>query len=102
MQAALTIEASSSPGKVGERIDLVAFPFIIGRLLPSLSAENEVSRRHAEITFDAEKNSYYLTDLRSTNGVTINGQRIPPDMPHMISPGVRIGLGSTFVVRFEA
>jgi pSer/pThr/pTyr-binding forkhead associated (FHA) protein len=98
----LTIEASSSPGKVGERIELLAFPFTIGRLLPSLSAENEVSRRHAEITFDAQKNSYFLTDLRSTNGVTINGQRIPADTPHMISPGVRIGLGSTFVVRFEA
>ncbi|HEU0291331.1 MAG TPA: FHA domain-containing protein [Anaerolineales bacterium] len=98
----LTIEASSSPAKVGEQIELVAFPFILGRSLPSLSAENEVSRRHAEITFDVQKNSYSLTDLRSTNGVTINGQRIPPDVPHTISPGMRIGLGSTLVVRFEA
>ena len=102
LPAALVIEASSSPGKAGERIDLLAFPFIIGRSLASLSNENEVSRRHAEISFDTQRNSYYVTDLHSTNGVTVNGQRIPPDAPQMISSGVRIGLGSTLVVRFEA
>jgi pSer/pThr/pTyr-binding forkhead associated (FHA) protein len=102
MPAALVIEASSSPGRVGERIDLVAFPFIIGRSLASLSTENEVSRRHAEISFDTQRNSYYVTDLHSTNGVSVNGQRIPADVPQEISAGVRIGLGSTLVVRFEA
>ena len=102
MPAALIIEASSSSGKVGERIDLIAFPFILGRSLASLSTENEVSRRHAEISFDTQRNSYFITDLHSTNGVTVNGQRIPPDVPQMISPGARIGLGGTLVVRFEA
>jgi pSer/pThr/pTyr-binding forkhead associated (FHA) protein len=102
MPASLIIEASSSTGKVGERIELVSFPFTVGRLLPSLSAENEVSRRHAEITFDAQRNMYYVTDLHSTNGVSINGQRIPADVPHVISPGVHIGLGSLLVFRFEA
>ena len=100
--AVLIIEASSLPSRIGNRIDLIAFPFVIGRLLTSLSTENEVSRKHAEITFDAKRNSFLITDLKSTNGVSINGQRIPPDMPHVITPGARIGLGSTLVLRFEA
>jgi pSer/pThr/pTyr-binding forkhead associated (FHA) protein len=100
--AALVIEAGSSPARVGERIDLIAFPFVLGRLLTSLSAENEVSRKHAEITYDTQRNSYTITDLQSTNGVTINGQKIPPDVPHVIAPGARIGLGSVLVFRFEA
>ena len=100
--AVLTIEASSVPSRIGNRIDLIAFPFVIGRLLTSLSTENEVSRKHAEITFDAKRNSFLITDLKSTNGVSINGQRIPPDMPHVITPGARIGLGSTLVLRFDA
>jgi pSer/pThr/pTyr-binding forkhead associated (FHA) protein len=100
--ASLVVEAGSSPAKVGERIELIAFPFVIGRLLTSLSAENEVSRKHAEISYDARKNSYTVTDLQSTNGVSINGQKIPPDVPHSITPGTHIGLGSVVVVRFEA
>jgi pSer/pThr/pTyr-binding forkhead associated (FHA) protein len=100
--ASLVIEAGSSPARVGERIELIAFPFVIGRLLTSFSAENEVSRKHAEITYDPRKNSYMITDLQSTNGVSISGQRIPPNVPHVITPGARIGLGSTVVVRFEA
>ena len=98
---ALVIEAGSTPGRIGDRIDLIAFPFVIGRLLTSLSAENEVSRKHAEITFDAKRNSFYVTDLKSTNGVSINGQKIPADVPQVITPGARIGLGSVVVLRFD-
>ena len=100
--AALTIEAGSTPGRIGDRIDLIAFPFVIGRLLTSLSAENEVSRKHAEITFDAKRKSFLITDLKSTNGVFINGQKVPPDAPQVITPGARIGLGSVLVLRFDA
>lgn len=99
--ASLVVEAGSTPARVGERIEMIAFPFVIGRLLTSLSAENEVSRKHAEITYDARKNSYAVTDLQSTNGVSINGQKIPPNVPHVITSGARIGLGTVAVVRFE-
>lgn len=99
--ASLVIEACSTPSRVGERIELIAFPFVLGRLLTSLSAENEVSRKHAEITYDGQKKSYMVTDLRSTNGVSINGQKIPPDVPHIITPSAHIGLGSVVVLRFE-
>jgi len=98
---ALVVEASSTPGKTGTRIELLTFPFIIGRSLETLSTENEMSRKHAEITYDAQKNSYFITDLQSTNGVTINGEQIQPNVSHAIAPGMRIGLGNVFVARFE-
>jgi pSer/pThr/pTyr-binding forkhead associated (FHA) protein len=97
----LVVEASSTPGKIGTRIELLTFPFIIGRSLEILSTENEMSRKHAEITYDAQKNAYFITDLQSTNGVSINGEQIPPDVPHTIAPGMRIGLGNVFLARFE-
>jgi len=98
---ALVIEAASSPNRVGERIEMPAFPFLIGRGLEAFSTENEMSRRHAEITYDAQKGTYYLTDLKSTNGVSINGQRISANVPQPITPGMRLGFGSVLAVRFE-
>lgn len=97
----LVVEASSTLGKAGARIELLTFPFVIGRSMEILSAENEMSRKHAEITYDAQKNAYFITDLQSTNGVTINGEQIPPNVPYVITPNVHIGLGSVFVARFE-
>jgi pSer/pThr/pTyr-binding forkhead associated (FHA) protein len=102
VSAALVIEAASASDRVGQRIELIAFPFTIGRMMTALSAEGEVSRKHAEITRDAQSGTYYITDLQSTNGVTVNGQRIPPNTPHLIAPGARIGLGQVLVMRFEA
>lgn len=97
---ALVVEAGSAPSRIGERVELTTLPFVIGRSLEVFSAENEMSRRHAEITRDAH-GAYYLTDLNSTNGVSINGQRIPPNVPHSISSGMRLGFGSVLVARFE-
>lgn len=97
----LVIEASAEPGRVGQRLEMIAFPFIVGRSLEILASENDVSRRHAEITRDAG-GRYFIMDLQSTNGVTINGQMIPPNAPHLITNGARIGLGSVLVMRFDA
>ena len=99
--AALIVESSSTPIKAGTRIDMLAFPFILGRSLEILSVENEISRRHAVITHDNQRNAYFITDLQSTNGVTINGKKIPPNVAQAISPGMQIGLGRVFVARFE-
>lgn len=98
--ARLVIERANDTARIGERIELIAFPFVLGRSMAALSAEIEVSRRHAEVNQDAQ-GGYTITDLQSTNGVTINGQRIPPSVPHQITPGMRIGLGQVVVVRFE-
>ena len=98
----LIIEAASSSQKVGRKIELITFPFTLGRSLENLSEEEEVSRRHAEITYDPQTGKYYITDLNSTNGLTLNGQRIVSGTPYQIIPGARIGLGSILVLRFEA
>ncbi|MEJ5225180.1 MAG: FHA domain-containing protein [Anaerolineales bacterium] len=99
--ARLVIERANDAARIGESIELIAFPFVLGRTMAPLSAEIEVSRRHAEVNQDAQ-GRYTITDLQSTNGVTINGQRIPPNVPHQITPGTRIGLGQVVIVRFEA
>jgi len=80
---------------------MLTFPFILGRSLEILSVENEISRRHAVITHDNQRNAYFITDLQSTNGVTINGKRIPPNVAHPITAGTHIGLGRVFSARFE-
>lgn len=97
----LVIEASAVSDKVGGRIELSMFPFTIGRSLEILSKENEVSRKHAEISYDAKSSRYYISDLQSTNGVTINGQRVAPGTPYEIISGTRIGLGSILILKFE-
>ncbi len=98
---ALVIERANDASRMGERIELIAFPFVLGRSMVALSAENEVSRRHAEVNRDAQ-GGYTITDLQSTNGVTLNGQKIPPNVPHIITPGMRIGLGQVVILRFDA
>lgn len=99
--AAFVIERANDAARIGERIELIAFPFVLGRTMLALSAETEVSRRHAEINRDAQ-GAYIITDLQSTNGVTINGQKIPPNVPHPVAPGTRIGLGQVVILRLEA
>ncbi|HEX9655143.1 MAG TPA: FHA domain-containing protein [bacterium] len=39
-------------------------------------AENNISRRHARIFFDAGENSFILEDLKSRNGTRLDGERV--------------------------
>jgi pSer/pThr/pTyr-binding forkhead associated (FHA) protein len=59
-------------------------------------SDPNVSRRHAEIR--PRGGSWVLTDLGSTNGVTLNGRRI--DRPEVLEAGDEIELG-TSVMTFE-
>jgi pSer/pThr/pTyr-binding forkhead associated (FHA) protein len=54
-----------------------------------------VSRRHAEIRH--EEGGYWIVDLGSTNGVTVNGERVERAR---LQPDDEILLGTT-QVRFE-
>jgi pSer/pThr/pTyr-binding forkhead associated (FHA) protein len=105
---------SSSPGvshfvlekctditKIGQTIALETYPFILGRSIPLLSLEGDVSRQHAEVRFDAGSNKYFIKDLRSTNGVTINGVKIEPEAVYEIVPDTLIGFGQYVVLRFK-
>ena len=99
--ARMVVERCMAPAKLGQRLDIIGTPLLLGRDLPLLAGEGEISRRHAELNFDARVNQYTLTDLQSTNGVTLNGVRIEPNRPYALRSGTLIGLGAVFVMRFE-
>ena len=97
----LYVESATLPGSVGQRIDMVTYPFIIGRTLPIFSVEKGVSRNHAEINFDAQSGKFTFKDLNSTNGSKIEGADIQPQVPYEITSGLHFNLGQDVVVRFE-
>jgi hypothetical protein len=85
--AALTVE--------GERKPIGAGGATLGRSRECeiQLADANVSRRHAEIR--PRGGGWVLTDLGSTNGVSVNG--VPVDRPKVLSPGDEIELGTTRV-----
>ena len=56
-------------------------------------AHDSISRQHCQIDYSKEKEVFYITDLGSSNGVTINGQRIPPSTKTLIPPNAALSLG---------
>lgn len=57
----------------------------------TLSNSKGVSRRHARIS--VKGTSCSIADLKSTNGVFVNGMRISSDQPMQLRPGDRFALG---------
>jgi len=87
---------------LGSKIPLLPLPFVVGRVEGNLLLkEPNISRRHVEISFDAARNAYLLTDLNSSNGTFVNGQRIPAGQPYLLTAGAVINLGPNVSVRFE-
>ncbi len=54
-----------------------------------------VSRKHARV--EARNNAWWIVDLKSTNGVKVNGTRVAGSSP--LQPGDRVVLG-TAEIRF--
>jgi phage tail-like protein len=54
-------------------------------------ADTLVSRHHAELRM--EPDGLTLTDLHSSNGTFIEGNRLPPDQPRLLTNGTRIQIG---------
>jgi pSer/pThr/pTyr-binding forkhead associated (FHA) protein len=50
-----------------------------------------VSRRHARIT--KGRAGYFITDLNSSNGTTVNGQTLMPERARLLRNGDRIKVG---------
>ena len=50
-----------------------------------------VSRRHAQLT--KEREGYFVTDLGSSNGTTVNGQPLVPHQARLLRNGDRIKVG---------
>lgn len=83
----------------GERLRLGEQALVIGRLpeCDVVLADPNASRRHVEVRLAGS--GYVATDLNSTNGTTVNGQRICVD--HPLADGDVIIVGATRL-RFEA
>jgi pSer/pThr/pTyr-binding forkhead associated (FHA) protein len=97
----LVLEKCTDVNKIGQRINMETYPFVLGRSTPILSTESDVSRQHAEIRYDVVSNKYFIIDLRSTNGVTLNDVKIEADAVYEIVNGTRIGFGHFVVLKFE-
>ncbi|GAB5491261.1 MAG: hypothetical protein Phog2KO_14760 [Phototrophicaceae bacterium] len=65
---------------------------------PFQGRELGVSRIHAEISFD--KGTYYVRDLRSTNGTWLNNDRLEPLVPQAISAGDQLRLGHCLTILY--
>jgi pSer/pThr/pTyr-binding forkhead associated (FHA) protein len=101
-QARLVVEKSPDPTYVGRVIELARLPFTLGRegCDESVIGDSRVSKKHAMITFDPENQNFFITDLESSNGTSINQVRIPADYPTRLADGMVITLGLNTQLRF--
>ncbi len=83
----------------GQILNLEKAEIIIGRDINNdiVINDSEVSRRHARL-FLSEGN-YVIEDLGSTNGTSVNGQRITG--PYLLRPGELIMLGESITMLYE-
>jgi pSer/pThr/pTyr-binding forkhead associated (FHA) protein len=58
-----------------------------------LTGDSYISGRHAEIVTDSSET--YLTDLGSTNGTLVNGQKLTPQERQLLLEGDEVQLGQT-------
>jgi hypothetical protein len=97
------VETGRRPGTVvtpsGDRIELGDGRNLIGRLADCavIVSDGNVSRHHAVI--QRAGSGFVISDLGSTNGTYVNGERLVAD--HRLSDGDRITVG-TVALRFEA
>jgi pSer/pThr/pTyr-binding forkhead associated (FHA) protein len=86
------------PDKTGQVFKLDDQKNIIGRHNTNtvFIDDEQISRKHAVIYFDQE--NYWIEDLRSKNGVYVNGKKIA--QPQRLRNGNLIKLGAS-MLRFE-
>lgn len=81
-------------GIEGDEFSVVSTPFVVGRT--TVTADHGIdargiSKRHLQ--FDCEEDLYYVTDLDSTNGVSVNGEKIVPLQGVLVQNGDTIKIG---------
>jgi hypothetical protein len=100
--AALTVLQSAGGAAPQGSVPVAAFPFVMGRTEGAfVVVDPNVSRKHAQITYDDVSNAFYLTDLNSANGTRLNHQRLTPGQPVHLTNGAVIGLGPNVTLRFD-
>jgi DNA-binding winged helix-turn-helix (wHTH) protein len=84
-----------------QAIALENYPFTIGRARDChlIIDHTRVSRLHACLEYDHEQ--VVLTDLNSTNGTYVNGERIEPGQPKRLRAGDKINLAQVCTIEFD-
>lgn len=101
-RAMLTVIQAGGGVFAQSSVMVTPFPFILGRTEGAfIIQEGNISRRHAQITYEASKNAYFITDLNSSNGTRLNQQRLPSAQPVKLESGSVIGLGPNVLLRFD-
>jgi hypothetical protein len=96
-------EPGKRPGTIvmpsGDRIELTADKNLIGRIADCtvMVSDGNTSRHHAQIHRAGSR--FVISDLGSTNGTSVNGERLISD--HLLADGDIITVGSVNL-RFEA
>jgi len=102
-QPAAQVEAAKPIAKLilptGEEIPITSFPRMFGRAdFLRLQNSEYISRRHFEISYENDK--FYIEDLGSTNGTSVNGNRITTKTE--IKDGDTIELAGLVSIKFKA
>jgi pSer/pThr/pTyr-binding forkhead associated (FHA) protein len=97
VQYQLVMHSGPTPGKI---FPMEGDVLTIGREAGNAIIINdaEVSRKHTQFVFQGGK--YIVTDLGSTNGTFVNGQRLTGQ--HVLQPGEVISLGEQINLLFES
>ena len=101
--ASLRFTQYPSADRIGQSVLITEFPFTIGRGRTttnslSLDEDTSVSRRHASITY--ENGQFMLKDENSSNGTALDGARLVPNSPVVLSDGARVMFGKGTEVVF--
>jgi pSer/pThr/pTyr-binding forkhead associated (FHA) protein len=96
-QYQLVMHSGPTPGKI---FPMEGDVITIGREAGNgiIINDAEVSRKHTQFVFQGGK--YIVTDLGSTNGTFVNGQRLTGQ--HILQPGEIISLGEQINLLFES
>jgi VWFA-related protein len=96
-----TLSGLKGPIQGQRAVDVL--PFTIGRgddcNLPVGDAN--VSRKHAQITSDSLRQNFYITDLNSSNGTKVNGQRLLAGQATPLPSGATVDVGTNVSLRFD-
>ena len=93
MSGILQLDSISGSPQVQQRLEPPA-QSLMGRSRDCdvIVASPQASRQHAQLCWETKENAWFLTDLGSRSGTTLNGERIPAGRPCAIRKGDRIGL----------